>query len=678
MRGTKRPKLPPADVTLHVGSLGHLPCLPHLQEFQADQPQPPLLKICTTGPSYLVRRQVYDRVAAPFCSATYFHSKCRAYRGISKKANVVLGRALVQQCVRKGALLPRGGAHVIITEGQAKAALVSCSVPPAVVTAFKQTLDSPVMPLLNPEACFAASSLEGGSVHPAALNFGASSNLPSQLLPNPPDLSKGQRGTSLTHVPAAMQSPALNLQLEQFGRYYDIPVELRREGGALLPISQATIVSSILLFLGYVHFCFKVKLPNLQHCVRADLIIAYVSSRLKAGLSRRSLTKDCDAFLKVVPFWAAMAADGGQLLTQQLADLKAWLIRLRKQLRLAVARTKPDCFTLISSGRWASARDLVQHFERARLSIVGEVEEFLASHRHLSYLLASALQDVLLVNFLFGYLPPTRLQGIITMTLPSSEPTCKHPHCRLGPECKGNRLERQDDDISLVLPHHKNAARWGHAIVIQSLPQPLAQLCVLYLDHAIPTLHRKLPNAVEHGRVFFRPKGGPFDHTFSTYFQQVLHKIGMPQQVHIPPQNLRHIFVQERRAAAAVEGPEDVGASMLMGNCAQTWTMHYQTSRWDGQQAQEATQAMTGWRQAMLQSTDAPAVIEDAGLPVPDNSDSDASESDEEAYADAQSELDVPEVGLSLSEQADMSALSEQGLEVCDSEEEDLIVDLDM
>ena len=80
----------------------------------------------------------------------------------------------------------------------------------------------------------------------------------------------------------------------------------------------------------------------------------------------------------------------------------------------------------------------------------------------------------------------------------------------------------------------------------------------------------------------------------------------------------------------------------------------------------------------MLQSTDAPAVIEDAGLPVPDNSDSDASESDEEAYADAQSQLDVPEVGLSLSEQADKSALSKQGLEVCDSEEEDLIVDLDM
>ena len=117
---------------------------------------------------------------------------------------------------------------------------------------------------------------------------------------------------------------------------------------------------------------------------------------------------------------------------------------------------------------------------------------------------------------------------------------------------------------------------------------------------------------------------------------------------------------------------------MLMGNCAWTWTMHHQTSRWDGQQAQEATQAMTGWRQAMLQSTDAPAVLEDAGLLVPDNSDPEASESDEEAYADAQSELDVPEVDLSLSEQADMSALSEEGIRVCDSEEEKLIVDLDM
>ena len=89
-----------------------------------------------------------------------------------RRANVVLGRALVQQCVRKGALLPRGGAHVIITEGQAKAALVSCSVPPAVVIAFKQTLDSPVMPLLNPEACFAASQLGRGLCASCCPEFG--------------------------------------------------------------------------------------------------------------------------------------------------------------------------------------------------------------------------------------------------------------------------------------------------------------------------------------------------------------------------------------------------------------------------------------------------------------------------------------------------------------------------
>ena len=101
------------------------------------------------------------------------------------------------------------------------------------------------------------------------------------------------------------------------------------------------------------------------------------------------------------------------------------------------------------------------------LSIVERVEEFLASHwsRQLSYVLASGLQDMLLVNFLFGYLPHTRLQGIITMTLPSSKPTCGNPHCRLGPDCKGNTLERRDENISLVLPH-QDRSRWGHAIVI--------------------------------------------------------------------------------------------------------------------------------------------------------------------------------------------------------------------
>ena len=458
-----------------------------------------LVKLSTTGSAYLLRKQVYDLVAAPYCSFTLFKAKCKQYRYNIRvpdpraKPNRVLGKDLYRQCVNKGALVARGGPQVVITEGQAKYALKCCSVPSEVLARFHEALDRPVMPLLNPEACLAPASMQGGSVHPVTLDLGHKSALPSHLLCDAPKIRKGQRGVSLTHFPDAMSNPAFVLQLEEFSKFYSIPIELRREAGALLPVSQITIIDCILHFLGYVHCHFKVRLPTLEHCVRADLIIAYVSSRVDARLSRRTLTKDLDALLKVLPFWRATHA-GGEQVARQLAALKPWLTRLRRQVRQAIGRVKPDCFSMISSGKWASARDLVQCFEGARLSILAVVQEWHSVYptHHLTLQDAQNLQDVLLANFMFGYLPPTGLLGIMTMTLPCSQPACLLAHCRMGPGCKGNRLERQGPNITLVIPHHKNAATWGHAIVIQAN-------CTgcLYIEQAIPTLGNCLSNMGE-------------------------------------------------------------------------------------------------------------------------------------------------------------------------------------
>ena len=120
---------------------------------------------------------------------------------------------------------------------------------------------------------------------------------------------------------------------------------------------------------------------------------------------------------------------------------------------------------------------------------------------------------------------------------------------------------------------------------------------------------------------------------------------------------------------------------MLMGNCASTWTMHYQTSRWDGQQAQEATQAMSGWRAAMLEGSGQVAVTDgqDVGLDVPDNSGSEESEGE----SDSEPECEAPQPEV---QQAEVQAGAEQehGLAVSEhvqpetDAEEDLVVDLDM
>ena len=126
------------------------------------------MKISTTGASFLLRNQVFDLVAAPYCSSSKFRQKCKVYRLNHKaadpkaKPNRVLGKDLYRQCVNKGALPPRGGSQVVITEGQARAALKGCSIPREVWARFNQALDLPVMPLLSPDACLTPSSFARG------------------------------------------------------------------------------------------------------------------------------------------------------------------------------------------------------------------------------------------------------------------------------------------------------------------------------------------------------------------------------------------------------------------------------------------------------------------------------------------------------------------------------------
>ena len=312
------------------------------------------------------------------------------------------------------------------------------------------------------------------------------------------------------------------------------------------------MIESLLLFLGYLYFCCHVRLPNLQHCVQPELVMSYVSSRVLAGMSRRSLGKDCDALIKVVPFWCSMAG-GGEQIAGQMAKVDAWLRRLRMQVRRAIPRVRLDFHFMVSAGKWVTAEALLKVFEACRIRTLAKIQAFQAGHpdQALTLSLAQRLQAALFVNFLFGYLPPTRLQCVMTMTLPSSNPTCQQEECRLGPACMGNRLERQGSQVGMVFPHHKNATHWGSPIVLRSFRAQLAELCVLYFDLGIPTLHHHFPEAQQHRRVFFQIQGSAFKGTMSPYFQKVLQLLGFPPSVHIPPQKSQaHLCARKEGACS--------------------------------------------------------------------------------------------------------------------------------
>jgi hypothetical protein len=62
---------------------------------------------------------------------------------------------------------------------------------------------------------------------------------------------------------------------------------------------------------------------------------------------------------------------------------------------------------------------------------------------------------------------------------------------------------------------------------------------------------------------------------------------------------LRHIFVEERMSNERVDGPQDKGASMVMGHSLKMWGSHYDT-QYHGREAQNAVDGMDRWRDNLI------------------------------------------------------------------------------
>ena len=81
---------------------------------------------------------------------------------------------------------------------------------------------------------------------------------------------------------------------------------------------------------------------------------------------------------------------------------------------------------------------------------------------------------------------------------------------------------------------------------------------------------------------------------------------------HFPAQKLRTIFVEERRGASAIEaGPNEVGASLAMGNSPNMWDRVYDKT-FKRREMQDAVDAMQAWRQAAVNDTEGTVEIESA------------------------------------------------------------------
>ena len=162
---------------------------------------------------------------------------------------------------------------------------------------------------------------------------------------------------------------------------------------------------------------------------------------------------------------------------------------------------------------------------------------------------------------------------------------------------------------------------------------------------------------------FFLDHNGCDTKRFGRYWEQMI----KPAGARFPPQLLRHIFVAERRGEDAVEGPNDQGAAMVMGNSIRQWDRVYDKN-FQRTSAQRAVDAMAVWRAHSRARPSAPPLQ----LPALGR---EVAELDEEAETSESGSLPLPSEGEEEGADSEVVVLSSGSSGDMDSPEDRLVFD---
>jgi hypothetical protein len=236
-------------------------------------------------------------------------------------------------------------------------------------------------------------------------------------------------------------------------------------------------------------------------------------------------------------------------------------------------------------------------------------------------------------NLCFGHSSPLRLSCLLAIKPPRDASTpCTHQGCRLGADCRGNRLEllqlRPDDAaaegqpllLRLELPHHKNSHKSdAHSDpIVFDVPGSLAPTLMLWIEHGRPLLLKLMQQAfpgreMQRGHYLERPitllinhkTAQPFDlQQFHNYFKRILSKAGFSGSQVFYPRALRHIFVSamsDGELGANCSYAEKVGMAAVMGHSIQQWDNTTYNRTLKRFRAAKGVAAMAQLRHTMLQ-----------------------------------------------------------------------------
>ncbi|KAL3135447.1 hypothetical protein ABBQ32_007628 [Trebouxia sp. C0010 RCD-2024] len=120
--------------------------------------------------------------------------------------------------------------------------------------------------------------------------------------------------------------------------------------------------------------------------------------------------------------------------------------------------------------------------------------------------------------------------------------------------------------MRIGLPHHKNARKWGKAVIEFDVPSDLAQLLHTYLGaprKALLEHHLLIGDACPYVFMDMHGRGFMAAAVLTLYWQKwLVSRAGVPMN----PSMCRQVFVDERQSNSATAGPCNQGAAMVMGH----------------------------------------------------------------------------------------------------------------
>ncbi|KAL3137449.1 hypothetical protein ABBQ32_006969 [Trebouxia sp. C0010 RCD-2024] len=261
-------------------------------------------------------------------------------------------------------------------------------------------------------------------------------------------------------------------------------------------------------------------------------------------------------------------------------------------------RPSKDPKGLADIGKWMCAADLVHTIHGAEQQSQAQMQQ-----QGVTVETSRVMHDAALAAMIFSHLPPVRLSCIRSLVGPAYLGPCLHPDCK-EPSCEGNRLSIMSESPLLMrisLPHHKNARKWGTAVIEFDVPSDLAQLLHTYLGaprKALLEHHLLIGDACPFVFMDMHGRGFVAAAVLTLYWQKwLVSRGGVPMN----PSMCRQVFVDERQSDSATSGPSHQGAAMVMGHSVKQWDKWYDM-QYHPRLAQNAVDGMQSWRAAMLQS----------------------------------------------------------------------------